>query len=182
MSQYVYLTSEELALHPIPDKRTELVRGRLVVREPAKRFHGKVAARVLIEIGIYLNQHPIGSVCAAETGFTLARRPDTVRAPDVAYIRADREPTEELVGFDELAPDLVVEVLSAGDRTGMVRTKVRHWLQAGTLLVWLIDPRRGSAHVFRADGSDTPLTSADFLDGEHVLPGFRTSVAALVAR
>lgn len=182
MGQFVYMTSEELARHPIADKRTELVRGRLVVRDAARWSHGTIAARILIEIGIYLKAHPIGTVCAAETGFTLARRPDTVRAPDAAFIRAGREPTEDVVGFDEIAPDLVVEVLSAGDRAGMVRTKVQHWLQAGTLLVWLIDPRKRSAHVFRADGTDTPLTAADFLDGEQVLPGFLTSVAVLIGR
>ncbi len=181
MARRVYMTSEELALHPVPHKRTELVRGRLVVREPAKWRHGVVAARILVEIGVYLRARPIGIVCAAETGFTLARNPDTVRAPDVAYIRADRVPTVEVPGFDELAPDLAVEVLSTGDRAGMVRTKVAHWLSAGTRLVWLIDPRKRNARVFRADGSSQTLSAADCLHGEDVLPGFTVSVGAIVA-
>ena len=181
MGQLVYMTSEELALNPIPNKRTELVRGRLVVREPARYRHGRVAARILIEIGIYLRHNPIGTVCAAETGFTLDRRPDTVRAPDVAYIRSDRTPRAEVVGFDEIAPDLVVEVLSPGDRRGMIRTKVGHWLRAGTQLVWLIDPRTRTAHVFRADGTEEPLAENDALDGETVLPGFRVAIAEVVA-
>jgi Uma2 family endonuclease len=178
---YTYMTSEELALHPIPDRRTELVRGRLVVREPAKLRHGVVAARMLVEIGTYLKANPIGIVCAADTGFTLARKPDTVRAPDVTYIRADRVPTEEVVGFDELAPDLVVEVRSPGDRTRMIQTKIRHWLGAGTLLVWLIDPRRRTAHVYRSDGTETALAADGVIDGEGVLPGFTVTLASLLA-
>ncbi|MDZ7631738.1 MAG: Uma2 family endonuclease [Gemmatimonadaceae bacterium] len=181
MARRIYMTSEELARHPVPNKRTELVRGRLVIREPAKWQHGKVAARILIEIGVYLRGNPIGEVCAAETGFTLARAPDTVRAPDVAYIRADRVPTVEVIGFDEMAPDLAVEVLSAGDRAGMVRTKVAHWLRAGTRLVWLVDPRKRNAQVFRADGTSRTLTADEQLDGEDVLPGFSVPVRALVA-
>ncbi len=178
---YTYMTSEELAMRPIPDRRTELVRGRLVVREPAKLRHGVVAARMLVEIGTYLKTSPIGIVCAADTGFTLARKPDTVRAPDVTYIRADRVPTEAVIGFDELAPDLVVEVRSPGDRTRMIKTKIKHWLDAGTLLVWLIDPRRETAHVYRADGSDTSLGAGDAFDGEAVLPGFTVTLASLLA-
>lgn len=170
-TRYRYMTSEELARHPIPNARTELVRGRLIVREPAKSQHGLVAARVLIAIGIYLESNPIGQVLAAETGFTLARNPDTVRAPDVAYLRADRVPRVEVVGFDELAPDLVVEVLSPGDRARAVQAKVDDWIAAGTLLVWVIDPRRRVARVYRADGTVSVLPETDSLDGEDVLPG-----------
>ncbi len=177
----MYMTSEELAMYPIPDRRTELVRGRLVVREPAKLRHGVVAARMLVAIARYLEANPIGIVCAADTGFTLARKPDTVRAPDVTYIRADRVPTEEVIGFDELAPDLVVEVRSPGDRTRMIQTKIKHWLGAGTLLVWLIDPRRQTAHVYRANGTETALASDDAFDGEGVLPGFTVALASLLA-
>ena len=182
MVPFVYMTSEQLAQHPVPHKRTELVRGRLVVREPARARHGDVAARVLIEIGIYLKGNPIGRVYTAETGFTLFRRPDTVRAPDVAYLRMDRVPTEECVGFDEVAPDLVVEVLSPGDRTRMVQAKIADWLRAGTLLVWVIDPRRRVAKVHRANGSTAALGENGMLDGEDVLPGFRASLSRLLSR
>ncbi len=179
MSQFVYMTSEQLARNPIDNKRTELVRGRLVVREPAKWGHGLVAARLLTEIAIYLRSNPIGEVCAAETGFTLQRRPDTVRAPDVAYLRADRVPTVEVAGFDEIAPDLVVEVLSRGDRASVVKTKIENWLGAGTLLVWVVDPRKRVARVHRADGTTVALTDAQSLVGETVLPGFSVTLKRL---
>jgi Uma2 family endonuclease len=175
------MTSEELALNPIPNKRTELVRGRLVVREPAKLRHGVIVVRIVLEIGIYLRSNPIGEVMAGDPGFTLFRNPDTVRAPDVAYLRADRMPTVEVVGFDDLAPDLAVEVLSPGDRAGKVREKTDDWLRAGTLLVWVIDPRQRIAWVHRADGTVSQRTEHDLLDGEGVLPGFVLSLARVLA-
>lgn len=176
-----YMTAEQLARYDVPNKRTELVRGRLVVREPARWIHGRVTLRIAFEIERYLRDNPIGQACTADTGFTLFRNPDTVRAPDVAYVRNERVPVVEHIAFEELAPDLVVEVRSPGDRTRALQTKISHWLTAGTRLVWVIDPRKRSAHVYRADGTETALTADDALDGEDVLPGFRASVAALVA-
>jgi Uma2 family endonuclease len=181
VSHNTYMTSEQLVHYPASDKRTELVRGRLVVREPATQEHGRAAAQILIEIGVYLRAHPIGEVYAAETGFTLARNPDTVRAPDVAYVSADRVRPPSGPGFGEIAPDLVVEVLSPGDRARAVRTKVSHWLRAGTRLVWVIDARQRTAHVFRADGTEAALASTDHLDGESVLPGFQAPITRLLA-
>ncbi len=182
------MTAEELLTLDLPDKRTELVRGRLIVREPAGYQHGDVAARVLVAISNYLAADRLrqasgiarGRVLAAETGFTLQRNPDTVRAPDVAYIRAERLPTGAQPGFAELAPDLAVEVLSPSDRPGEVLAKVADWLTAGALLVWTIDPIRRRARVYRADGTESLLGAVDVLAGEDVLPGFRALLSELV--
>jgi Uma2 family endonuclease len=182
------MTVEELLALDMPDKRTELVRGQLIVREPAGFRHGDVAARVLVAISNYLTANrrsqasgaPRGRVVAAETGFTLQRNPDTVRAPDVAYVPAERLPIEEPVGFADFAPDLAVEVLSPSDRPGEVLAKVADWLTAGTLLVWTIDPMRRTARVYRADGTESTLSHADYLDGEDVLPGFRVQLSTMV--
>ncbi len=180
MTRFAYMTSEQLAQHPIPHKRTELVRGRLVIREPSTLRHGDVTARTVTAISNYLEENPIGRAYTADPGFTLERNPDTVRAPDVAYISQDRIPTAEVPGFDELAPDLAVEVRSPGDRTRALQRKVRQWLDAGTRLVWLIDPAKGTAHVFRRDGTDSALARDDALDGEDVLPGFRVALRRLL--
>lgn len=184
------MTANELLTLHMPDKRTELVRGRLVVRELAGLRPGDVAARVLVAISNYLaadrDRQPSGVarglVVAAETGFTLQRNPDTVRAPDVAYIRASRLPSGPHTGFADFAPDIAVEVLSPSDRHGEVLAKVADWLTAGTSLVWTIDPERRQARVYRADGSETVLTGVDQLDGEDVLPHFRASIAELTDR
>ena len=180
------MTSEQLLTYDAGGKRTELVRGRLMVREPAGYHHGSVAARVLVRIATFLetdqrtraSAHPLGEVLAAETGFTLQRRPDTVRAPDVAFVAWERIPIER-AGFAELAPDLAVEVLSPGDRAGEVLAKVADWLNAGTSLVWVIDPARRVARVYRADGTQSVANEGDALAGEGVLPGFVMGLGVL---
>jgi Uma2 family endonuclease len=172
MSTPGLITAEELLHLNLPNKRTELVRGRLVVREPGGYTHGRVAANILGKLSAHLEHTRTGQLFAAETGFTLARGPDTVRAPDLAYVRRERLLDPEPRGFPDLAPDLVVEVLSPDDRPGEVLAKVADWLSAGTPLVWIIDPQRRSVRVYRADGTADLLTADRALDGEGVLPGF----------
>ena len=174
------MTAEELLHASIPDKRTELVRGVLEVREPAGGRHGRMANELARLIGNNVHAHQLGTVYAAETGFTLARHPDTVRAPDIAFVRRDRVPDPEPLGFPEFAPDLVVEVLSPGVRPGEVLTKVGDWLNAGTPLVWIVDPERRAARVYRHDGSVTVVTESELLQGEDVLPGFACPLAAIL--
>lgn len=173
------LTADELLRLNLPNKRTELVRGMLVVREPAGYRHGDAAMRIALAIGAFLETRPLGRLFAAETGFTLARNPDTVRAPDVAFISGERLPDPAPRGFAEMAPDLVVEVLSPDDQPGEVLAKVADWLTAGCSLVWVVDPQRRIARVYRRDGSESVITDAQALDGEDVLPGFHFEIAAI---
>src|SRR5436309_8502368 len=173
------MTAEELLQTNIPNKCTELVRGRLIVREPPGGRHGLVAMTLAIRLGNYVERMEAGKLFAAETGFTLFRGPDTVRAPDIAFVRRERLPSSVPVGFPELAPDLVVEVLSPDDRPGETLAKVGDWLEASARLVWVIDPQGRNARVYRADGSQTWVNEADHLDGEDVLPGFRCELASI---
>jgi len=173
------MTAEELLRVNLPNKRTELVRGVLVVREPAGYRHGDVAARLSAAISNHVDANGLGRVFAAETGFTLRRKPDTVRAPDVAFIGNERLPDPPPRGFAELAPDLAVEVLSPDDRPGEVLEKVADWLNAGVRLVWVVDPVRVTARVYRADGSESILSATDALLGEDILPGFEYQLSAI---
>ena len=171
------MTADELLHLNLPDKRTELVRGVLVVREPAGYRHGEVAMNLATAVHTFVRAHRLGSVLAAETGFKLFSNPDTVRAPDVAFIRADRVPSPPPRGFPAMAPDLAVEVLSPDDRPGEVLKKVADWMNAGVLLVWVVDPVRHVARVYRRDGKESQLTARDALDGENVLPGLSIPLA-----
>ncbi len=183
------MTSEELLVYPMPDKRVELVRGHLVVREPPGMQHGECAVRVVVAISAFLHHdravrsapHTRGRVFTCDTGFTLARNPDTVRGPDVAYVSRARWDGAMPEGYGEFAPDLAVEIRSPRDRPGAVLAKVGDWLEAGTLLVWVIDPARTLVSVFRADGSQALLGMQDALDGGEVLPGFTMGLAELFA-
>ena len=175
------MTAEELLHLSVPDKCTELVRGRLVVREPPGSLHGLVAMTLGIELGIFVRNSGAGRVFAAETGFKLASNPDTVRAADVAFVSSERMEGARTVGYAALAPDLVVEVLSPNDRPGEALAKVADWLSAGTKLVWIVDPERRLARVYRHDGTEALLNADDALDGEDVLPGFSCLVATILA-
>jgi len=153
MTAPALLTAEQLLDMSIQDKHVELIKGVLVVREPPGGRHGRIAANVAFELLKHVRANELGVVYAAETGFALSRHPDTVRAPDVAFIRGDRLPSPEPNGYPELGPDLVVEVLSPGDRPGEVHAKIADWLSASTRLVWVIDPDRRIARVYRQDGA-----------------------------
>lgn len=174
------MTAEELYRLHLPDKRTELVAGRLVVREPPGYRHGRIAAALAARIYSYVKEHDLGIVLAGDPGFILQRGPDTVRAPDVAFISRERVPDPEPVAFAELAPDLAVEVLSPGDRPGETLEKVADWLKAGTRLVWVVDPGRRQVCIYHADGTETLLSDADTLDGEDVLPGFEIKIVDIL--
>ena len=148
------MTAEELLYTSVPNKRTELVRGRLIVHEPPGGRHGYVAANLAFRLNQHVDLTGAGAVFVGDVGFTLQRDPDTVRGPDVAFVRKDRLPQPIPNSYLEFAPDLVVEVLSHHDRPGQVLAKVADWLDAGALLVWVIDPERRLARVYRADGTE----------------------------
>ena len=147
---------------------------------PAGFRHGVVAHRlaVLLETVLAASAHRTGEITAAETGFRIARDPDTVRAPDLAYVSADRLPAEDgWDGFLDAVPDLVVEVVSPSDRAGDVLDKAASWLAAGTAVVWVVYPRQRTVAVHRPDGVVTLVGPTGVLDGTAVLPGLHIDVA-----
>src|SRR6266542_6619368 len=166
------LTAEDVERISLPGKQVELVRGRLIVREPPGTYHGAIAANLAYYLGAFVRQHGSGTVCAQDTGFKIASDPDTVRAPDVAFLGRERAGAVRVRGYAAAAPDLLAEILSPDDRPAEVLAKVADWLTAGTRLVWLVDPQRTEVRVYRQDGSLSVLRESDSLDGEDVLPGF----------
>ncbi|MEO8084956.1 MAG: Uma2 family endonuclease, partial [Ardenticatenales bacterium] len=159
-----------------------LVKGEYIEMAPASGGHGIVAGNALIKIGIFVENHPhLGRIFAAETGFILARNPDTVRGPDAAFLsypRANLAP--DGAGFIEGPPDLAVEVVSPNDTEREVAAKVADYLAAGTPLVWVIRPKHRTITVHRGDAADVRvLGEGDMLDGGGVLPGFTVEVGRL---
>jgi Uma2 family endonuclease len=162
------------------DKRYELNRGVLKTMPPAGIEHGQRALGLGASLYIFVEEHDLGIVVAAETGFYLERNPDTVRAPDAAFIRKDRLPEGDLPrGYFLGAPDLAVEVVSPGDTADEVDDKVQTWLHFGAQRVWVLSSKTMSVTVYRPDGSAQVLTGDDLLDGEDVLPGFQVQISRL---
>lgn len=170
------LTALDVERLSMPGKQVELVRGRLIVREPPGTRHGYIAATLGYLVTSFVRQRGLGMVFGQDTGFKIASDPDTVRAPDVGFVERDRADRIPPRGYAALAPDLVAEILSPDDAPGEVLAKVGDWLAAGTRLAWVVDPRRATIHVYRQDGSLSLLRETDSLDGEDVLPGFTCAV------
>jgi Uma2 family endonuclease len=162
------------------EARYELIEGRLVLMSPTGFLHGDVALALAAALRAFVHPRRLGRIVVGEVGFVLRRNPDTVRAADIAFIRADRLPPEGLpFGFFEGAPDLAVEILSPFDRYPDLLRKVSQWLEAGTRLVWVVDPARRTVTAFQFDGTLRLLNESAELDGGDVLPGFRHPVRDL---
>ena len=174
------MTAEQLFELPDDGCRSELVQGEIVRMTPTGGEHGIVAMRIGVAISEYVEAHHLGVCFAAETGFILQRDPDTVRAPDVAFVAASHVPDTGIPTFYwPSAPDLAVEVLSPWDRPAEVRRKVDEYFAAGTRLVWIVDPATRTVHVYRSPHDVRVLRGDDELSGDDVLPGFRCVVKRL---
>jgi Uma2 family endonuclease len=136
---------------------------------------------VALPLGVFLKKKPLGVLLGAETGFRIAEDPDTVRAPDVAFVRVERVSASPMKGFFPGAPDLAVEVLSPGDHASEVLDKVHDWLRAGCQTVWIVDPRTCTISIYRSSHPIAVLGKSEVLSGEDLLPGFSVSVAEIFA-
>lgn len=171
-------TAEEL-LRAQDIGRCELVRGELVMMVPPGGEHGRLQNRIGLRLGSFVESRGLG-VVFGEIGFVLARNPDTVRAPDLAFIHAERV-KGRIPGYVEGAPDLAIEILSPDDRPGYVRDKVAEWLEAGAGAVWVVDPRSRTVAVHRPQAEPRVLGEADTLRGDGALKGFEVAVREVFA-
>ena len=171
------LTADDLTKQPNDGSRYELVKGVLRKMPPAGFEHGICAAEIGSKLNVHVRTHQLGYVCGAETGFRISKNPDTVRAPDAAFVRQESIERQGIVkGYWDGAPDLAIEVISPGDTYAEGAEKVEEWLAAGCAMVWVINPRRETVETHRTDADFTVLRATDTLDGGDVVPGFRCQV------
>lgn len=171
------VTAKELLSMPDYGLRSELIRGEVRWMAPAGNVHGRLAVNVTISLGPYVRENDLGVVFAAETGFKIASNPDTVRAPDVAFVSRERvEAVGEVEGFWPGAPDLAIEVISPNDLYTEVEEKVADWLEAGAGMVVVVNPRNKTVAVRRTPSEITVLEESDTLDGADVVSGWSLPV------
>jgi Uma2 family endonuclease len=174
------VTADELLRIPDDGFRYELVEGDLRKMTPAGGDHGRIALRIGASLLHHVEANDLGAAYGAETGFRLASKPDTVRAPDAAFVHKERAgELGQSPGYVPGAPDLVVEVVSPGDTYGEVEDKVLDWVDAGTRMVVVIHPKRRSATVYRSRDEIRVLGEEDEIDGADVVPGWRVRVGSL---
>ena len=175
------VTAEQLARLPDDEYRYELVEGRVRRMSPVGGLHGMLVVRLAAALAAYVEQHDRG-VIMTEAGFVLGRNPDTVRAPDIAFVRKDRIPAEGVPrSYWQQPPDVAVEMLSPEDRPHDVHAKVRDYLRHDVRLVWVVDPDAREATVYRPSAVPATIGIDGALDGGGVLPGFTFALRSLFA-
>ena len=172
------VTAEELEKFPDDDCRYELAEGRVIRMSPVGFEHGLIVSRVMAFLSGALGVSRPG-VAVPEVGFVLATGPDTVRAPDIAFIRRERMPPRDTRGFVRGAPDLAIEVLSPDDRPGEVREKVHDYLSHDVPCVLVIDPHDQTVTMYRPSKPAQVFRVGDSVDVSDILSGFSLAVAAI---
>ena len=158
--------------------RGELIRGVLCETMPTGHEHGKIVINLGAELRNYVKSRKLGSLTASDSGVWLERDPDTIREPDIAYFSAEKIPLDARVtGYAEVAPDLVVEVVSPGDSRREANDKALMWMSYGVRLVWVVYPETRTVDAYQEGGAVSTLTEDGVLDGLDALPGFTCPVA-----
>ena len=181
MSATRLMTVEELtSLEGV--ERHEIVRGVLVTMPPSNFEHSDIALGIAATLRQHVMERRLGRVVGGNAGFILQRNPDTLLAPDAAFVRTDRlPPADERERFLAVVPDLVVEVVSPTDRARDVEEKVQLYLEAGVQVALVVYPRLRHIRTYSSDGSSRLYRHDETLDLDSVVPGFSLSVAEVFA-
>jgi Uma2 family endonuclease len=178
-------TAEDLLALADDSWRYELVQGQLVRMPPTNLEHSDIAGNLFLALRSFVDARGLGRVTMPETGFVIsdATEPDTVLAPDLAFIRAGRIPesgAETSRAFPRLAPDLVIEIASPSQHRPEMAAKARLWLSAGTHCAWVIWPVSREVDVWVPGKMErATLTDEDILRGDEILPGFELPIRGI---
>lgn len=175
------LTAEEFFLLPDPPDgwQQELVRGEIVTMPPLGGLHGVTCSKTSRKLGNRIDAGPGGTIVCNDTGFITERAPDSVRGPDISYWSKDRL-KEVPVGYFEIAPDMLVEVLSPSNVWKQIREKIKEYFAKGVKLVWVIAPEDRTLTIYRRPDEGRVLHETATVTGEDVLPGFSCRVSELL--
>lgn len=157
----------------------ELVQGRVVPMSPPSYEHGEIEFTFGSIIRAFVREHRLGRVSGGEAGVYVSRDPDTVRGVDIMFISHERYARRSSAAFLDVAPDLVVEVLSPGNTMSEMMQNLGEYFGIGVRLVWLVDPKTRSVYAYRSLNDIRTFAEADDLPGDDVLPGFAVPVATL---
>jgi len=180
MSKHIK-TAADLENLPDDSYRHELVAGVIVAEPPPTHWHDRTRRRLERLLESFFEARDLGEVFG-ESGYVLARDPDTVRGPDISFVSRER-----LAGFNDKtffsgAPDLAVEILSPSNRPGEMHSKVADYLAAGARLAWVVDPERRSVTTYQSLLAPRRLEAPAILDGGDVLPGLAIPLESIFER
>ena len=167
------MTLEEFLENDVPGY--EYAKGELIPMPPATRRHGKISISIIRYLDRYVYENGLGELYTAETAFQVGER---VMKPDVAFVSTDHLDVDEDEKFP-IPPDLAIEVVSPTDVHYRIVRKALDYLEAGTRLVWVLDPIAKAVTVYRSKSDIETLTHEATLTGEDVVPGFTCPVENL---
>jgi Uma2 family endonuclease len=174
------ITGEELA--EMGDiGRCELIEGKIIMRSPTGWLHGNYERRFGQLLGDFVDANNLGHVLVGEVGIYTKRNPDTVRGADAIFISHTRLARLKSASFLDVAPELVIEVMSPDDRWSEVKQKLREYFDMGVLLVWVAAPTDKTVSLYHSLSDVTILEEDETLSGEQLLPGLTLPVKALFA-
>ncbi len=174
------LTADDLLKLPDDGRRLELLQGELIEMAPTGGRHGDVSANVTYELESYVRAQDLGKVLSNDPGIILRRNPDTVRAPDVAFVAQARVDAVGVPdGFWPGAPDVAIEVVSPGDSYSDLQEKALEWLAAGAGLVLVVDPRRRTVSAYRSADRIHEVSAGQVLDASDGVPEWSIPVEEL---
>ena len=171
------MTAEELMQLPDDGFRYELINGELEKMPPPGPPHGRITFRLSVLLGNFILGQDLGEGFGNDTGFKLTSNPDTVLAPDFAFVTNEKyREGSKTEGYWPGPPDLAVEVLSPSDRPGKVKQKISRWFNFGTRQVWIVDMKHSSVSVYRSESDITTFSGSDYLEAQDLFPGLRISL------
>jgi Uma2 family endonuclease len=167
------ITAEEFAEMPDDGRYLELVEGRIIELPPPKRPHGKVCFQAAWILGQHVKVHDLGTILINDSGIITRRNPDSVRGADVAYFSWARLPRGPIPdSYSDVAPEIIFEVRSPGNRWRDINAKVAEYINLGTLAVCVLDPKPRKIRLYRPDRQSRILEPDDELTFPEILPGF----------
>jgi len=177
------MTAEELQRLTDDGVRSELVRGEVIEMTPSAAESRAVGNEIAFRLTAFVKAGHLGRVYIPDAGFVVARDPDSVRVPDVAFVSRERAGLHPPIrGFLPGAPDLAVELVSPTDRATDLHAKVTDYLEAGTRIVWVVYPEEREVVVYGAGGDTRTVAQNGTLTGDPVIPGLSIPVGELFAQ
>jgi Uma2 family endonuclease len=158
----------------------ELIEGRIVPMSPTGDEHAGIEVNIVTILQQFVRSHKLGKVRSGEIGIYTRRNPDTVRGADVLFISNERYAQKQSAGYLDVAPELVVEIMSPNDRWSNVMQKLSEYFDIGVRLVWIVDPKTASIYAYRSLTEVNAFAAGDILSADDILPGFSVAVEAIL--
>ncbi len=160
----------------------ELIEGRIIKMSPTKTTHGRLESRLDRWLGNFVEANDLGEVMTGETGIYTKRNPDTVRGADILFISHGRLKMATPDKFLDVAPELVIEILSPSDRWKDMEKKIAEYFAIGVEWVWVVDPKKKAVMVFSSSETMKVYKEGDVLSGESISKGFQLDISKFFSR